>query len=130
MVWEPRIGIAWKPFRNSQTVIRTGAGIFADELPGALSEDAAFNAPGLNAFTVGNGSLAPGVAGSLFTTAAQANQALLSQFKSGGTFNSISQIGSGLHGAEFLFLPECLRPTHLLQMEFRGGTSAWRQNAD
>jgi hypothetical protein len=60
-------------------------------LPGGLAEDAAFNAPDLNAFTIPNGTLAPGAAGSLFTSAAQANQALLSQFKSGGSFNSISR---------------------------------------
>jgi hypothetical protein len=90
VVWEPRIGIAWRPFNNDKTVIRTGAGVFADELPGGLAEDAAFNSPGFNAFTIGNGKIAPGVAGSLFSTAAQANQALLSQFQSGGSFNSIS----------------------------------------
>jgi hypothetical protein len=113
VVWEPRIGIAWKPFHTSQTVIRTGAGIFADELPGALSEDAAFNAPGLNAFTVGNGSLAPGVAGSLFGTASQANQALLSQFKSGGTFNSISQSVPGFTAPNFFSFPNAFnQPTY------------------
>src|SRR5580698_2879657 len=88
VVWEPRLGIAWKPFHSDKTVIRTGAGVFADEIPGGLAEDAAFNAPGLNAFTVGNGTIAPGAPGSLFTTASQTNQALISQFKSGGSFNS------------------------------------------
>ena len=52
VVWEPRLGIAWRPFHGDKTVIRTGAGVFADELPGGLAEDAAFNAPGLNAFTL------------------------------------------------------------------------------
>jgi hypothetical protein len=113
VVWEPRIGIAWKPFHNAQTVIRTGAGIFADELPGALSEDAAFNSPGLNAFTVGNGSLAPGVAGSLFNTAAQANQGLVSQFKTGGTFNSISQSVPGFAAPNFFSFPNAFnQPTY------------------
>jgi hypothetical protein len=105
VVWEPRIGIAWSPFGSSKTVIRTGAGIFADQLPGALAEDAAFNSPGFNAFTLSNGSIAPGSAGSLFTTAAAANQALLSQFHSGGSFNSISAAVPGFVAPNFFNFP-------------------------
>ena len=103
VVWEPRLGIAFKPFHNDKTVIRTGAGIFADELPGGLAEDAAFNAPGLNGFTIStpNGTLAPGASNSLFTTTAAANQALLSQFKSGGSFNSISATVPGFAAPSF-----------------------------
>ncbi len=106
VVWEPRLGIAWRPFSNSdKTVIRTGAGVFADEIPGGLAEDSGFNAPGLNAFTIGNGALAPGVPRSLFTTAAQANQALLSQFNSGGSLNSISQAVPGFSPPNIFSFP-------------------------
>ena len=113
VVWEPRVGIAWRPFHSDRTVIRTGAGVFADELPGGLAEDAAFNAPGLNAFTIGNGSLAPGVPGSLFTTAALANQALVSQFNSGGSFNSIAQTVPGFAAPNFFSFPNAFKqPTY------------------
>ena len=113
VVWEPRIGIAWRPFHNNNTVIRTGAGIFADQIEGGLAEDAAFNSPDLNAFTVGNGTLAPGAPGSLFTTAAQANQALLNQFRSGGSFNSISTTVPGFAAPSFTNFPtKFLQPNY------------------
>jgi hypothetical protein len=128
LVWEPRIGIAWRPFKNGKTVVRTGAGVFADELPGALAEGAAFNTPSLNAFTIPNGALAPGAAGSLFTAAAQANQALLSQFRSGGSFNSISQTVPAFSAPNFFSFPSTFfQPTYYkwnieLQQELGGKT--------
>ncbi len=113
VVWEPRVGIAWRPFGTSNTVIRTGAGVFADELPGLLAESAAFNSPGLNAFTIGNGAIAPGVPGSLFTTTAAANQALRSQFGSGGSFNSISAAVPGFAAPSFTSFPSYFQqPTY------------------
>jgi len=113
VVWEPRIGIAWRPMKNGRTVIRVGGGIFADELPGGLAEDAAFNSPAFNAFTAGNGSIAPGVAGSLFSTVAAANQALLSQFKSGGSFNSISATVPAFSAPNFFNFPSMFhQPTY------------------
>ncbi len=113
VVWEPRIGIAWRPFHNDKTVVRTGAGIFADELPGSLAEDAALNVPNLIAFSVPNGPVAPGVPGSLFNTTAAANQALLTQFKSEGSFNSISQSVPGFATPNFYNFPGTFKqPTY------------------
>jgi hypothetical protein len=78
-----------------------------------LAEGAAFNAPNLNAFAIPNGPIAPGVPGSLFTTAAAANQALLAQFKSGGSFNSISQSVPGFAAPNFVSFPNTfLQPTY------------------
>ena len=114
VVWEPRIGIAFRPFHNDRTVVRTGAGVFADELPGGLAENTAFNAPGFNAFTIGTGGpLAPGVPGGLFATTAAANQALLSQFASGGSFNTISRSVPGFSPPSIFGFPNrFLQPTY------------------
>lgn len=112
-IWEPRVGIAFRPFHSDKTVIRTGAGVFADALPGGLAEDAAFNAPNLNAFIIPNGTLAPGAPGSLFTTSALANQALLSQFSSGGSYNSIRQAVPGFAAPNFDSFPSDFKqPTY------------------
>jgi hypothetical protein len=97
--WEPRIGIAWRPANSDKTVIRAGAGIFADVIPGGLAEDSAFNSPTTNPFVIPAPVLAPGVAGSPFTAAAQANQALVSGFASGASFNSLSAATGGLFSA-------------------------------
>ncbi len=114
VIWEPRAGIAFRPFNNDRTVIRTGAGVFADELPGGLAENTAFNSPGFNAFTLGTGGpLAPGLPGGLFATAAAANQALLSQFQSGGSFNTISQSVPGFTPPSIFGFPnKFLQPTY------------------
>src|SRR5579884_3812894 len=96
VVYEPRLGIAWKPTSNGNTVIRAGGGIFADELPGELARAAGIQTPNVNVFTIkgnqttsGFGAIAPGVPNSLFTAAAQANAVLRAQFANGGTLQSI-----------------------------------------
>ena len=112
IIWEPRIGIAYKPFNNDNTVIRMGAGVFADELPGGLAENGAFNAPGLLTFFEGAPTLAPGAPGNPFTAAATSNAALQSGFKSGGSFNSISATVPGFSPPSVYSFPNLFKTTH------------------
>ena len=108
--WEPRFGFAWQPMGSSGAVIRGGVGIFADVFPGTIASSFDTNSPLKNTFVAsGVGTnpvtgaptyapLAPGVAGSLQSTATGANAAFTSGFSSG---LNIAQIEAGPGGSLF-----------------------------
>jgi len=90
IIWQPRVGFAFMPTKNGNTVLRGGMGLFGDVFPGTAIEPFARNTPELNSFTVSNGTITPGTPNSLFAIASAANSSLISGFNNGGTFASIS----------------------------------------
>ena len=110
IAWEPRIGIAWQPI-GSDTVIRAGFGIFADQFPATVVDNLSSNPPLLNSFIVGNQFLTDSSAvPNLFSVAAGSNQAFINGFHAGQTFGEIS-------AADPAFVPPALfttdRHTHV-----------------
>jgi hypothetical protein len=90
IAWQPRVGFAWSLFGgNNPTVLRGGAGLFADLYPAVLADNFATNPPNVVSFTFTRLPLAPAIAGNAFSTAAGANAAFQQQFASGGTLASI-----------------------------------------
>ena len=43
--WGPRLGLAWRPFGSEKTVIRTGGGVYYDQMVGELYFQKSFNPP-------------------------------------------------------------------------------------
>ena len=87
--WAPRVGFAWSPYGNGNTVIRGGFGLFYDIFPGQVADFLMRNAPLDNSFTSGPAPLALAVPGNQASLVSGANSSFVNAYSSGGTLASI-----------------------------------------
>src|SRR5271167_4545665 len=86
-ILQPRTAIAWR--FESNTVLRTGFGVFSDILPGSVADLVGVNPPYVQTFqggllgTVGGAAIAPGVPNSAVDATIAANQQFSSGFAQG-----------------------------------------------
>jgi hypothetical protein len=88
--WQPRVGFAYNPpILHETLVVRGGAGIFFDGLPGNIVESIVKNSPVKNTFKPSGDNLAQGESSNLFNDAAALNTAFSNSIVNGGTVASI-----------------------------------------
>jgi hypothetical protein len=110
VLWSPRFSFAWQPFGlSSSTVLRGGAGVFYDPVPGILVSTFSSNPPLFNSYNVVDDNLAPGEKTSLFKDAAASNAAFVNGFNAGQTLAQIQATISGIYPPGF-FPPAITTP--------------------
>lgn len=93
LLWSPRVSFGWQPFGFSRSaVLRGGAGVFYDPVPGALAILFSSNPPVLNSYTITGDNLAPNETTNLFQDAADSNAAFVDGFTGGKTLAQIKQV--------------------------------------
>lgn len=100
---EPRFGFAYSPFGvGSHTTVRGGFGMYADTFPAQIASDLLTNAPGNVQFYLrGKYLVDPTLAGSGGQAVASSNQAFVSGYKGGASFDSLTAQGIGFTAPAF-----------------------------
>lgn len=93
---EPRVGFTWSPGVASKTVVRGGFGVFTDVFPGTIADTMLDNPPLTTEFQILGSTfggpampLQPSATGSYQDLASGANATFQSQFKTGGSAESM-----------------------------------------
>jgi hypothetical protein len=116
LVAQPRVGVAYT--LNSKTVIRAGAGLFADDFPGLLTSRFFTNSPNVNSFTTTSGIAAPGVAGSAFANVAASNAAYQQGFNNGATLAQLKASVPGFAVPNFYTIADQFHAPEYLEWNF------------
>ena len=99
-VVQPRVGFNWDMRGDGKTVLRGGVGLFSDNFPGLILEQAQSGFPNRYFAGVGTGTVAQG-SGSAQANAAGSAAAVLTGFSQGATYDQINTIVQAETGFPF-----------------------------